>query len=88
MQDLQALEDDDVNNVAGGVFWLKNTVPNYTKYNGCRDDFTDDDCIRSDACHALREIYYDCDKTYYAAKCSCGDYIENGENKGCYKVFP
>ena len=88
VQDLQALEDDDVENVAGGIYWYYSTKTREIRKEGCRHDFRDADCMVEDACHGLSTVYYDCEGTYFAAKCSWGDYIENGTNKGCYKVFP
>ena len=60
--DIQALNDDDVENVAGGVYWLKTR---YAREEGCRYDFTDDDCTWFDACEKAFTIYFACTGKYY-----------------------
>ena len=67
--DIQALNDDDVENVAGGVYWLKTketTSPGtLVREEGCRYDFTDDDCTCFDACERIYTIYFACTGKYY-----------------------
>ena len=71
--DIQALNDDDVENVAGGVYWNKAsemTRPGtlniiYVREEGCRWDFTDDDCTWFDACEKISTIYFACTGKYY-----------------------
>ena len=68
-KDMQALDDDDLEEVAGGVHWFDHGI--YTE--GCRFDFTDDDCYLLDACDWASEVYYGCDGSYYSgynAPCS------------------
>ncbi len=82
-QDLQALEDDDVENVAGGKIYRWDYVKGVlSKVPGCVHDFRDADCSLQDACHVAFSRYYDCEGTYYADKCKGDDYIENGTRKG------
>ncbi len=83
VQDLEALDDDEVENVAGGVVYVWGDVDGERqKVPGCVIDFTDDDCYVDDACHIAFNQYHNCEGTYYAAWCRRGDYIENGTNKG------
>ena len=83
VQDLEALDDDEVENVAGGVVYVWGDVDGERqKVPGCVVDFTDDDCYVDDACHIAFNLYHNCDVTYRAEYCRWGDYIENGENKG------
>ena len=83
VQDLQALKDYDVEKAAGGFYYIgeKDGKTHQKIEDECVNDFTDDDCTLQDACHVFSNLYYDCDKTYYADKCSWGDYVENGVNK-------
>ena len=71
--DIQALNDDEVENVVGGVYWYEaseSTRPNglairYFRNEGCRWDFTDDDCTWFDACEKVSTIYFGCTGKYY-----------------------
>ena len=73
--DIQALNDDDVENVVGGVYWYKASETTrlgssasdirYYRQEGCRWDFTDDDCTWFDACEKVSTIYFGCTGKYY-----------------------
>lgn len=78
MQDMQALDDTDLDSVAGGVYYIKeirkpnegllstNTPGKYVviKGEGCKYDLTDYSCFARDACVRLSAIYFGCDKKY------------------------
>ena len=88
VQDLQKLEDDEVGTVAGGVWYSVGHFNGKTeKVHACYNDFKDNDCNYSDACHHFYVVYKDCNKTYWAENCTKGDYIESGKNKGCYATW-
>ena len=59
--DLVALEDDQVEDIAGGVYHYRDgeTV------TGCRYDFVDTDCWLQDACELLQVNYNDCSGEYF-----------------------
>lgn len=83
VRDLQALDDDEVENVAGGVVYVWGDVDGERgKIYGCVEDFRDADCYLDDACHIAYNQYRNCEGTYFDVWCRRGDYIENGTNKG------
>ena len=59
--DLVALEDDHVEDIAGGFYYYQDQ---YTKVYKCRYDFVDTDCWWEDACELLQVTYNDCSETY------------------------
>ena len=59
--DLVALEDDQVEDIAGGFYYYQDQ---YTKVYKCRYDFVDTDCWWEDACELLQVTYNDCSETY------------------------
>jgi len=59
--DLVALEDDQVEDIAGGVYHYRDGE----KVTGCRYDFVDTDCWREDACELLQVNYNDCSGEYF-----------------------
>ena len=68
VNDMEALEDDDLEDVAGGEHGNASKV-----YDTCVIDYTDTSCWDSDACAAAVYYYYDCS----------GEYFENGEEYDC-----
>ena len=64
-----ALEDDQVHDVAGGMYYLKN-LPNFRALdadlveNKCACDFVDDSCWIRDACDYVNVVYFACDGKY------------------------
>ena len=65
--DLVALEDDDVEDVAGGYYYFDNGVfgTGAKIYNECSNDFTDTSCWWDDACDIYVIHYFACDKNYH-----------------------
>ena len=60
--DLVALEDDHVEDIAGGFYYHPDK---YTKVYECCYDFVDTDCWWQDACEVLQVTYNDCSETYF-----------------------
>ena len=60
------LSDDDVDSVAGGVYYYKfnKYTGASTRVQGCVNDFTDDDCAIRDACDNVYNTYYGCSSRY------------------------
>ena len=85
VSDMEALDDDDLEGVAGGFYCIvyKGKDRDYTSgtlkpqkekvYNKCRDNYVDTECWNSDACSAVVHFYYDCS----------GEYFENGAEYDC-----
>ena len=67
-EEIAELADDDVEDVAGGVYRYENAdnvrpigqFVDHIRVEGCKYDFTDDDCIIFDACDSVLERYYGC----------------------------
>ena len=71
--DLQSLDDDDLEDVAGGVYYYNSN--NFNKRSeGCYEDFTDTECFNNDACKYDMIMYYDCPDLYY----------KEGDEYGCF----
>lgn len=73
-KDLEALEDDDLEGVSGGFYYVWSNEGSRPWYQGgedkyrvhaCNWDFTDDDCYFQDACEVFQTVYYDCAHTYH-----------------------
>ena len=72
-EEIAELADDDVEDVAGGVYRMQfyHTRPlgqgggYVVREEGCAYDFTDMDCILQDACDHVAEKYYGCVSGYY-----------------------
>ena len=60
--DLVALEDDQVEDIAGGFYYFEDQ---YTKVYKCRYDFVDTDCWWEDACELLHVTYNGCSGEYF-----------------------
>ena len=60
--DLVALEDDQVEDIAGGFYYNEDQ---YTKVYECRYDFVDTDCWWEDACEVFHTVYNDCSGEYF-----------------------
>ena len=78
--DMDALEDDDLEGVAGGFYSYELgsskdcTAAMLQKvYDKCADNFTDANCYISDACENYVNFYYDCS----------GEYFEAGADQNC-----
>ena len=56
-EEITELSDDDVEMVAGGVY--------YDRVEGCIHDFSDEDCVLTDACDLFNEVYFGCSSGYY-----------------------
>ena len=65
-EEIAELSDDDVDSVAGGVYYYKfnKYTGASTRVQGCVNDFTDDDCAIRDACDGLYNTYYGCSSKY------------------------
>ena len=65
-EEITELSDDDVEMVAGGVYYYKfnKYTGASTRVQGCVNDFTDDDCAIRDACDGLYNKYYGCSSRY------------------------
>ena len=63
--DLVALEDDQVEDIAGGFYYFEDQ---YTKVYKCRYDFVDTDCWWEDACDLFHVNYIGCSGTYVGNK--------------------
>ena len=65
--DLEALEDNQVGDVAGGYYYVGvddyNGEPDIVE-NQCKNDFTDTSCWFSDACDNWVIYYFDCSGNY------------------------
>ena len=59
--DLVALEDDQVEDIAGGVYHYRDGE----KVTGCRYDYVDTDCWLQDACELVQVNYNDCSGEYF-----------------------
>ena len=59
--DLVALEDDQVEDIAGGVYHYREGE----KVTGCRYDYVDTDCWLQDACELVQVNYNDCSGEYF-----------------------
>ena len=81
---LQALGDDDLEDVAGGFYWYEHEYTyiggnleegkkhTYMRHDGvCRSDFTDDDCYSYDACEWMENVYFGCDGSYHGSPDDC-----------------
>jgi hypothetical protein len=68
--DIQALEDNALEDIAGGqVFWVNPLAKIIKREYGCKYNFTDDDCYLEDACEIYAVKYHDCEKTYFRESC-------------------
>ena len=68
--DIEALEDDALEDVAGGqVFWVNPLAKDFKKNYGCKFNFTDDDCSWEDACEVMNILYHGCEKSYFKESC-------------------
>ena len=74
VSDMEALEDDDLEGVAGGADVGKQEGIYYYRCMGglgsgriyrCAWNFTDDDCLDEDACAWLVQNYYNCPTSYH-----------------------
>ena len=67
--DLVALEDDQVEDVAGGFYYVVDdcTVVSNERIieNQCANDFVDTSCWWNDACRSWSTYYYDCSGSFY-----------------------
>ena len=64
--DLQALDDDDLAETAGGVYYFADPKNGARKKEyDCFKDFTDTSCTFADACWAFTICYYDCPEKYH-----------------------
>ena len=66
-EEIAELSDDDVDSVAGGVYYYKfnKYTGASTRVQGCVNDFTDDDCAFTDACDAIYVQYFGCSSGYF-----------------------
>ena len=66
--DLEALEDNQVKDVAGGYYYLGSgycvDYEYYVVEDQCKGDFKDTSCWFSDACDNKITLYYDCSGNY------------------------
>ena len=63
-EEIAELADDDVEDVAGGVYYY-NRSAGPDRVEGCIHDFSDEDCVLMDACDLFHEVYYGCSSGYY-----------------------
>ena len=68
-EEITELSDDDVEMVAGGVYYY-NPVCDYRsagpeRVEGCIHDFSDEDCVLTDACDAIYVQYFGCSSGYF-----------------------
>ena len=64
---IRALEDDDVENVAGGYYYQtteKGSLKIIRVYDECSKDFTDTNCWWDDACDYYVVAYFQCGNHY------------------------
>lgn len=64
---IRALEDDDVENVAGGYYYQTNekgSLKIIRVYDECSKDFTDTNCWWDDACDNFVVAYFQCGNHY------------------------
>ena len=63
-EEIAELSDDDVEMVAGGVYYYKTDkimgIYKRTRVEGCVHDYTDDDCAIRDACDHVLQVYFGC----------------------------
>ncbi len=70
VEGLQEMDDDSLEDVAGGeVFWVNEISKKVKKNYGCKFNFTDDDCYLEDACEILSIVYNGSEKTYFKEAC-------------------
>ena len=69
VSEIVALEDDQVENVAGGYYYVVDDCTVFSDYriieNQCANDFVDTSCSWSDACTSWSIYYYDCSGSFY-----------------------
>ena len=63
-EEIAELSDDDVEMVAGGVYYY-NRSAGPDRVEGCIHDFSDEDCVLTDACDLFNEVYFGCSSGYY-----------------------
>jgi len=69
--EMEALEDDDLEDVAGGIYTITNADTGERKYE-CYHE-SNITCKLQDACSLFNNVYYDCQ----------GDYYKEGEEFSC-----
>lgn len=62
-EDMQALDDSDLDDVAGGKLHYYDW--DGVRQNRCHTDFTDENCKINDACWSVFTVYYDCTGKYF-----------------------
>ena len=69
VSEIVALEDDQVEDVAGGFYYVVDdcTVVSNERIieNQCANDFVDTSCWWNDACRSWSTYYYDCSGSFY-----------------------
>ena len=60
--DLQAMDDDDLEEAAGGVYFIN---PSNRRQGGCAHEFTEEECFWHDACETANVRYYDCEGKWH-----------------------
>lgn len=73
---MEKLEDDDLEDVAGGVYYYTRpdsssdkqcySGQDFIRVEGCLYDFTDSTCSVADACDYFYRIYFDCYVSVYS----------------------
>ena len=63
IDDMRTLDIGDLEDVAGGIYYI---AGGERVYGGCIGDFTDFDCFAADACPKIHNLYYDCKYKYHA----------------------
>ena len=71
VEDLVALDDDSLEDVAGGIHWVDWSLH---IHEDCKYNFTDDDCWWEDACEKLNVRYFGCENSYYGPDCVLREY--------------
>ena len=71
VEDLEALDDDSLEDVAGGIHWVDWSLH---IHEDCKYDFTDDDCWSEDACELANVRYFDCEEVYFDDDCFAREY--------------
>ena len=69
VSEIVALEDDQVEDVAGGYYYVVDDCTVFSDYriieNQCANDFVDTSCWWNDACTSWSTYYYDCSGSFY-----------------------